>query len=155
MSGDSGYLTGVSADDNRFTAVLGPQQDKNYMIYVYDRKQGCRWYNTQTGEIGGDWGPKGTISIPDRYRIHNLRISKSGEFIWIQRGENSVGKHWLVWEVGTTNVVACPSQCSGHHAMGYSHLLGPSGDKHPMDLLMRPLNRLAAVTSLLPELQPT
>jgi hypothetical protein len=154
-SSDIAYGVSVSADDRRMSTAVGPQQDRNFMVYVYDRKQGCRWYDTRTGEIGGEWGPKGTISVPDRYLIHNLRISKSGDFVWIQRGESTVGKNWLVWEVATTNVAACPSECSGHHAMGYSHLLGPSGGKHPMDLILRPLNRLPAVTSLVPDLQPT
>jgi len=48
----------VSADDNRFMATLGPQQDKFPFVYVYDRTQGCRWLNTETGEVGGQWGPK-------------------------------------------------------------------------------------------------
>jgi hypothetical protein len=152
---DVAYGVSVSADDRRMSTTVGPGQDRDLMVYVYDRKQGCRWYNTQTGEIGGEWGPKGTISVPDRYLVHNLRISKSGDFVWIQRGASTVGKNWLVWDVGTTNVVACPSQCSGHHAMGYSHLIGPTGAKHPMDLISRPLNSLTAVTSLVPDLQPT
>ena len=149
---DFGFDPGVSADDRRLSAVLGPEQDRNFLVYVYDRKRGCRWYNTQTGEIGGQWGPKGTISSPDRYSVHNIRISKSGDFVWIQRGASRVGRNWLVWTVDTMNVVACSTLCSGHHAMGYSHLVGPSGEKHPLDLLLRPLNQLAAVTPLVAEL---
>jgi hypothetical protein len=145
----------VSADDQRLATAIGPVQDKLFVIYVYDRKLGCRWYNTQTGEIGGKWGPMGTIAIPDRYRVHNARMSKSGDFIWIQRGASSVGQHWLVWDLATMKVTACPSQCSGHHAMGYSHLVGPSGEGHPLDLLLRPLASLTTMTPLVPDLQPT
>jgi hypothetical protein len=154
-SSDFAFGVSISANDLRMTTPVGPEQDRNFMVYVYDRKQGCRWYNTRTGEIGGEWGPKGTIPVSDRYSIHNLRISKSGDFVWIQRGESTVGSHWLVWDVSTMNVVACSSQCSGHHAMGYSHLIGASGKKHPLDLILRPLNRPADVTSLIPDLQPT
>jgi len=50
--------------------LLGRSKTKNYCL-LYDRTQGCRWYNTQTGEIGGQWGPKGTISLPDRFTLHN------------------------------------------------------------------------------------
>jgi hypothetical protein len=152
---DLATFVSVSADDSRLSTSVGPKQDRNFLAYVYDRKQGCRWYNTQTGEVGGQWGPKGTISIPDRYSIHNLRISKSGQFVWIQRGASTVGKNWLIWDIATANVVACSSQCSGHHAMGFSHLMGPSGEKHPMDLILRPLNRPADVASLVPGLRPT
>ena len=149
-----GHSITVSADDERMSTSVGPQQDENYIVYVYDRKQGCRWYNTETGEIGGQWGPKGQIDIPDRYRIHNQRLSKSGKYIWIQRGRNFAGKHWLVWEVGTMKVVACASQCTGHRAIGYSQMIGPSGFVHPLDLIERPLDHLENVKHLIPGLQP-
>jgi hypothetical protein len=150
-----GHSVSVSADDGRLSTVLGPGQDSNFLVYVYDRKQGCRWYNTRTGEIGGQWGPKGNISIPDRCGLHNVRMSKSGEFAWIVCGADITGHGRLVWEIATMNVSPCTSLCSGHHALGYSHLVGPSGQKHPMDLRVRPLNRLDATTQLITDLQPT
>lgn len=151
-----GHGVFVSADDGRLGTILGPRQDLNFMVYVYDRKLGCRWYNTQTGEIGGQWGPKGTVSIPDRYGVHNSRISKSGEFVEITRGASSVGKAVnLIWEVATMRVVPCLFQCLGHHAMGYSHVVNPSQQRHPLDLLVRPLNDLESTAKLVSELQAT
>lgn len=152
---DYGYSPTVSADDNRLSIMVGPQQDRNPLVYVFDRKLGCRWYNTHTGEIGGQWGPKGTITIPDRFLIHNMRMSKSGDFLWIQRSAGGIGKWWVVWDIATMNVTACPSQCPGHHAMGYSHLVGPSGQYHPMDLRIRSLTNLGDTTPLVNDLQPT
>ncbi len=142
----------VSADDLRMETMLGPEQDRNFMIYVYDRKLGCRWYNTQTGEIGGQWGPKGTISAPDRYRIHGTGISPSGKFIWIERGYSTVGVSWVIWEVDTSKIATCLSWCSGHHTMGYAHIVGPSGENHPLDLLSRPFTNLSATSPLLADL---
>lgn len=149
---DLAFSVSVSADDERMATMLGPEQDRNFMVYVYDRKLGCRWYNTQTGEIGGQWGPKGTISAADRYLIHNTNISPSGKYIWVERGSSSVGNWWLIWEVETMKVTACPSWCSGHHVVGYSHVVGPSGERHPLDLLSRPLNNLNATNSLVADL---
>ncbi len=63
-SSDAGHAISVSADDQRMAMVLGPQQDTDYLVYIYDRAKGCRWYNTQTGEIGGEWGAKGIVPIP-------------------------------------------------------------------------------------------
>ena len=152
---DFGHSISVSADDGRWSTMLGPAQDENPLIYVYDRKLGCRWYNTRTGVIGGQWGPKGNISIPDRCTLHNAKMSKSGEFVWIVCGGNITGQGWLIWELATTNVLACSSQCTGHHALGYSHIVSPSEHKHPMDLLVRPLSRPNLTTQLVTELQPT
>src|SRR6202140_1325987 len=106
-SADTGSTVTVSADDSRFMETFGPQQDEYYMVYVYDRTQGCRWLNTQTGEVGGQWGPKGTISVADRFLLHNARMSKSGKFVDMRRGRSLIGKGWAVWEVDTLNVSVC------------------------------------------------
>jgi hypothetical protein len=150
-----GHSITVSADDNRMSTSVGPKQDENYIVYVYDRKQGCRWFNTETGEIGGQWGPKGQISIPDRLKIHNQRMAKSGKYIWIQRGGGwGVGKFWLLWQVDTMNVTRCPFQCKSHQALGYSHGIGGSGFTHPMDMILRPLDQMEQTRHLVPDLRP-
>jgi hypothetical protein len=140
---DFGAGFSVSADGNRIMAVMGPQQDKNYLVYIYDTKQGCRWYNTQSGEVGGQWGPKGTVSTPDRFGVHDARISKSGNVVQV-----GGGPHTLYWELDTLNVVPCASHCFGHHVMGYSHLINSAAGVHPLDLIVRPLNNLSAETRL-------
>ena len=142
----------VSGDDSRFMSVIGPRQDDSYVIYVYDRERGCRWYNTRTGEVGGQWGPKGTVSLAERYGVHNARMAKSGKFVTIARGGGSQGNNkWRVWDVDTLNVVVCPSACSGHHALGYSHVVNPGGD-HPFAMLERPLDHLDSQSALISDL---
>jgi hypothetical protein len=106
---DAGHAVSVSADDQRMAMVLGPEQDTDYLVYVYDRTKGCRWYNAQTGEVGGQWGVKGTASTPDRYLIHDARMNKSGRFVEIIRSGPSVPgvtpppnpAPSLVWNVDT------------------------------------------------------
>ena len=149
---DNGHGITVSADDNRFMTNVGPKQDGNYLIYVYDRQQGCRWYNTQTGEVGGKWGPQGTVAMPDRLLIHNARMSKSGKFVYIARGNSQPQHRWVVWEIDTTSVQLCPAECTGHRALGYSHLVGPSGESNPMDLKIRPLKHLEQTSALVSDL---
>ena len=157
-SSDAGHAISVSADDRRMAMVVGPEQDTDYLIYVYDRAKGCRWYNAQTGEIGGQWGAKGNISIPDRYLIHDARMNKSGRFVEIGRsGASAPGviappnpAPSFVWNVDTMEVAPCgPKECKGHHGLGYSHLLNPSEQDHPMDLWIRPLNQLEATSPLI------
>jgi hypothetical protein len=153
-AGDRANVISVSADDNRFMTTLGPGQNKNYLVYIYERNHGCRWYNTETGEIGGDWGPKGAISVPDRFLVHNARIAKSGKFVYVTRGTNaSPGHRWVVWQLDTLNVSVCAKACSGHHVMGYSHILGTSGFHHPMEVLVRPLDHLEESRSMIEGLE--
>jgi len=158
---DAGHAISTSADDQRMAMVLGPEQDIDYMVYVYDRGKGCRWYNTETGEIGGQWGAKGAVSIPDRYLIHDARINKSGRFIEISRSGAAVPgvtppqnpAPSFIWNVETMDVAPCgPKGCKGHHALGHSHLLNPSEQEHPMDLWIRPLNQLDATSALIKQL---
>jgi hypothetical protein len=160
-SSDAGHAISTSADDQRIAMVVGPEQDTDYLVYVYDRAKGCRWYNTQSGEIGGQWGHKGTVSIPDRYLIHDARINKSGQFVEISRSGAAVRgvasqpnpAPSFVWNVDTMEVASCgPKGCKGHHALGYSHLLNPSEQEHPMDLWIRPLTELNAPSPLIKQL---
>jgi hypothetical protein len=162
-SSDGGHAISVSANDLRMAMIVGPEQDTNYLVYVYDRAKGCRWYNAESGEIGGQWGAKGTIAIPERYLIHDARINKSGQFIEIIRSGASVRgvtppqnpAPSFIWNVDTMEVAPCgPKGCKGHHALGYSHLLNPSEQEHPMDLWIRPLNQLEATSPLIKLLPP-
>jgi len=142
----------VSADDNRLLGVVGPQQDKDYLLYVYDRKRGCRWYNTATGEIGGQWGPTGRISgsAPPSLLIHNAELAKSGDYVVI--GSQQVARGRVIWQVGTLNVTVCAGpeyQCLGHVAVGYSHMLNSSNSSHPLDFIKRPLDDPTAKTHIM------
>lgn len=154
-SGDMAFDISASADDQIFMVAIGPGQDINYLLFVYDREKGCRWLNTMTGEIGGQWGPKGTLADVVHFGIHDARISKSGEYVAI------AGSHEgpVIWQVNTLNVVLCsgkvPVSCGGHHALGYSHMVNPSRRHHPMELLVRPLNDVTQVTVLTSNLPET
>jgi hypothetical protein len=144
----------VSADDQRFMEVIGPKQDANNVVYIYDAQKGCRWYNTQTGEISGKWGQNGKASFSDSYLIHNARMSKSGKYVYVTgRGGASA-----IWDVDTTSVIPCRAnpqdQCGGHRAIGYSHLINPSLRVHAMNLLKRPLGKIDQTSSLVPDLPP-
>jgi hypothetical protein len=151
-SSDKVFRISVSGDDNRFTTVLGPEQDRNYVVMVYDREKGCRWYNTETGEIGGQWGPKGTTPLGERYSLHGAQISKSGKFVIIMRGAGPPGpRKWRIWDLETLNVVVCPVECSGHQAVGYSHILNPGGN-HPLAIVSRTLDHLDSMTPLVSDL---
>jgi hypothetical protein len=87
---------------------------------------GCTMLNTQTGQVSGDWGVKGTINIPDRWTIHNVKLSKDGNWLIIvpttcTAASCSAGPYY--WQIGTTNVTSCGQGglCSGHWTEGYSH----------------------------------
>jgi hypothetical protein len=123
-----GSDVGTSANDTVFGGAWSDSGGQDTGIYatVYKVGSGCRWYNTQTGEVGGDWGPAGSIGLPDSYTIHNARISKDGNWLVIDNAgclniSCTGGRYY--WEVGTTTVMVCAGNdnCSGHFTEGYIH----------------------------------
>jgi hypothetical protein len=123
-----GSDVGTSADDTVFGGAWSDSggQDTGIYAVVYKVGSGCRWYNTQTGEVGGDWGPAGSIGLPDSYAIHNARISKDGNWLVIDNARclntSCTGPRYY-WQVGTTTVTVGEGgdNCSGHFTEGYTH----------------------------------
>jgi hypothetical protein len=120
-------------EDRMLNYVGGDEQDLHHYIYVYDRQSGCRYLDTSTGEIGGQWGPKGTSTgVSDHFLIHNARISKSGEYALITPVQ---GADLYVWEISGLKIYRCrgafPDLCGGHHVWGWNDFVngdGLSGD---------------------------
>ena len=110
----------VSRDEQTFVvaAGTGTQGSAVYAI-VYNRTNGCRWYNTQTQQIGGNWGTSGTATTPDTYTIHSIRISEDGQTAIVSPSGSSVNRQF--WDVGSLNVTpATAGETTGHFAVGYS-----------------------------------
>ena len=121
---------GVSAGDNTFGmgySNTGAQGSGVYAV-AYREGSGCTVLNTQTGQVWGDWGMTGTIDIPDRWSIHNVKISKDGNWLIIAKtncyiANCSIGPYF--WQIGTTNVTSCGDgknsgqRCGGHWTEGY------------------------------------
>lgn len=121
----------VSGDDQTFAtafSVTGAQGSAVWVV-VWNRTQGCRWLNTQTGKVGGDWGPAGPINLSDLFYIHNARLSKDGN--WMKIGFQSCislctsGVQNYLWQIATNTITACTTSenCLGHTALGYTHMV--------------------------------
>jgi len=119
---------GVSADDSVFGmgySNSGGQQTGVYAV-AYKAGSGCTVFNTSTGQVWGDWGAQGTIDRPDRFTIHNTKLSKDGNWLIVAVGNctlSSCSKGPYFWQIGTTHVVSCGDGglCDGHFTEGYSH----------------------------------
>jgi hypothetical protein len=145
---------GVSGDDTVFGMAYSNRGSQGTGVYAvaYKVGSGCSILNTQTGQVGGDWGTKGTINIADRWTIHNAKLSKDGNWL-IMVSETctstncSVGPYF--WQIGTTNVGSCGQgpHCTGHWTEGYTHWINNNqvGNQES-----RPLSDPAAVTDLTP-----
>ena len=138
-----------SLDDSRISISEGaPSFGADMYVIVYDKKLGCRWYNTQTGQIGGAWGPSGNATFTGSYVVRHAYLSRSGNYIHI----SADGAGWYVWDLATLNVTHCSLSsnldCGGYSALGYDDLVNALGTIDGMNIGKRPLSDMAQVSQL-------
>lgn len=145
---------GLSGDDTVFAMAFSNNGNQGTGVYaaVYKAGSGCSILNTKTGQVGGDWGAKGTINIADRWTIHNAKLSKDGNWLIIvsdscTSASCTVGPYF--WQIGTTNIGSCGQgpHCTGHWTEGYSHWINnnQAGNQES-----RPISDPAAALDLTP-----
>jgi hypothetical protein len=128
--------------DSMFGTAFSNAGDQNtgFDVVAYKPGAGCSHFNTKTGVITGDWGATGSISIPDRFFVHNALLSKDGTWMVISwetcftscSAANNTIEYF--WQVGTTNVlVSCSSttggECGGHFTEGLETFVNFSGSE--------------------------
>jgi len=139
----------TSLDDQRFSISEGGKEPgENMFVIVYDKTLGCRWYNTQTGQIGGQWGPVGAATLTSTYLIGHAYISRSGRYVFILAG----GIGWTVWDLNSLNVTACPIhstlECAGYRTVGYNTIINGPAIAGDMQIAQRPLGFINQITQL-------
>jgi hypothetical protein len=141
---------GVSLNSGRFSiSEGGQQQGAHQFVVVYDKKLGCRWYNTETGQVGGAWGPTGTAIGPTvPYLVRHAYISKSGNYVRIMNN----GQGFYVWDIATLKVSPCGHksglECFGYGVTGYNSYVNASAVVEYMQMVKRPLGNLADMSQL-------
>jgi hypothetical protein len=141
----------ISKTDGRFAiSEGGTSVDTNMFVIVYDGSLGCRWFNTQTGQIGGEWGPTGTASVAAHFSIHHVYLSKGGDYVRISQSGSS---HVYLWDVRTLNITLCGPHCTGYMTQGYSHLINNPGLLDELDIRKRPISALTQITALVSPLK--
>lgn len=144
----------LADNDARVSISEGGNEFGHHMFaVVYDQKLGCRWYNTQTGEIGGEWGSTGAATTGDRFLINHAYLSRDGRYLRI-----AVNQGFYVWDLGTLNVTPCTlsegDKCRGYAANGYSHMVGRGDATDDWNMVKRPLNDPTQITPLVWPLPP-
>jgi hypothetical protein len=139
----------LSADDSRISiSEGGPDSGDDMFVVVYDKTLGCRWYNTQTGQIGGQWGATGQASVTTPYLIRHAYLSRSGNYVRIM--VNWFGSY--IWDLSTLSVTPCAihsgMNCAGYGAVGYNSYVNGPGVLDDMQMEKRPLDNLSQITQL-------
>ena len=145
---------GVNGDDTVFAMAYSNTGYQGTGVYavVYRVGSGCSVLNTQSGQVRGDWGANGTINIADRWTIHNVKLSKDGNWLILESttcSSSNCAQQPYFWQVGTTNVTFCGEggSCGGHFTEGYSHWV--NNDNSPMsNQVIRSFSQAASIRNL-------
>jgi len=121
----------VSNDDQTFATAysITGGQDTGVLFVVWNRTNGCRWWETDNATIGGAWGPTGSVVLnggaPDTFETHNARLSLDGTYLKGASGGGCVGTCFTnyFWNIATLNVESSSTTKSGHSTIGYSHVV--------------------------------
>ncbi len=138
-----GLNVSATKDDRRLLAYIGGDaQDRDTIVYVYDRTLGCRWLDTRTGQVGGAWGPSGAYSGDKGLLLHNARISKGGRWARLITSNGSVGEYF--WDIESLTLTACPGRgapnfCNGHQVLGFGVVINQRQSGDGMDFAIRPM----------------
>jgi len=168
--GTSTYLgqVTVSGDDETLAAYPGASngQGSGTYVIIWSRKLGCRVWNTATGAVFGAYGgaPVGSVSIPDRFRVHNVRLSKSGTYakVTIQNctnGQCNAATGAYIWQINSLTVLPIINNDveygGGHQAIGYNYWVNDSGSPISQNqrFAIRPAN--GTTPSFIPALYPS
>ena len=141
----------LSLDDNRVSiSEGGPESGKHMFVVAYDKTLGCRWYNTQTGQIGGQWGATGSATVTTPYLIRHAYLSRSGNSVVIL--VNGFG--WYFWDLSTLSVSACQlhtdpnDECGGYGVVGYDSFVNGPAITGDMQVAKRPLDNITQISQL-------
>ena len=120
--------TSLSSDDATFVVDLGPEQDVNPYVVVWNATKGCRWLNVNTWEVSQGWntGLANPVKIswvsgnaPTRPGgMHNVQLDRSGQYAILAINNTSL-KSKVFWDVDTNVVNDTCTQCQSHWACDF------------------------------------
>jgi hypothetical protein len=117
--------TGLSSDDSTVIASIGPLQDRDPYIVVWNAAKGCQWMNVQTWQVSQGWntGLSNPVNVTWASGkgptwpggVHNVKLDRSGQYGVLTLNIN----HKVFWNIGTNAVNDTCAQCQSHWTCDY------------------------------------
>jgi hypothetical protein len=143
----------LSSDDNTEIAAIGPEQDADPYLVVWNALKGCEWLNVRTWQVSQGWntGLKNPVDIAwvDGVKptlpggIHNAQIDRSGAFGLLTIHQTGLG-HKFFWTLGSNKVDATCYKCISHWACDYGVCFWDYQVQTSYDMRSQPIGSSAA-----------
>ncbi len=166
LQANSNDLIGVapSADDQTFgggaSSTAGQGSSGDIYVYAWNRTTGCTYWNTSSGQVFLNGTLLGTITLADRFTLHNVKMGKGGT--WMKVSESTclssctTGQTNLYWQIGTTNVtVATSANSCGHTAIGFNSWINKCNGVTNLNGLFKSTTVAPNTNMSLPNVYPT
>jgi hypothetical protein len=122
----------LSSDDNTVITDIGPEQDEDPYVIVWNAAKGCSWINVQTWQASNGWNAGLTNPLPITFEsgktyastggMHNVNLDRSG--VYGVLAVNGAGiPHKLFWSIGTQTIDDTCVQCTSHWACDFGNCL--------------------------------
>jgi hypothetical protein len=150
--------TSLSSDDSTFIAEMGPQQDADPYVVVWNASKGCRWMNVVTWEVSAGWNTG--LSNPVKISwvsgttpkfpggLHNVELDRSGQYAVLTINGTSLPSK-VFWDVDTNVVNDTCVHCWSHWACDFGVCFwsfGPSDRGFEMrDLTIAPSTDMSSM----------
>jgi len=120
--------TALSSDDSTYIAALGPEQDVDPYIVVWNASKGCRWMNVRTWEVSQGWNTG--LANPVKIAwvsgetptwpggVHNVQLDRSGAYAVLAIDGTSL-RTKVFWTIDTDVVNDTCTECWSHWACDY------------------------------------
>jgi hypothetical protein len=155
---NSGTWTGGSSGAT-FTPTAVPAnagQDYGTDAVAYKVGSGCAYLNTLTGVVTSDFGTVGTIANPDRFTVHNAKLSKDGSTLLLTPeyclstscvNQTNTPYQWVIGSTTLNNGCVAPNNCGGHFTEGYANFVNDDGSPTAQQII-RPYGNNSTPTTI-------
>ncbi len=133
-------IGGIGGGDAIFAGAYSTGiQNSGHSVVVWNQTTSkCYLYDTSAGTVTQYPGAiqLGTISVPDRYTVHNVKLDPSGTWLVVIAGSCLGGTcNAHAWQIGTTTVKTCVRACGGHFTETAAGWL--NNDNRPGDVYLQ------------------
>jgi len=122
----------LSSDDNTVITDIGPEQDEDPYVVVWNAVRGCFWINVQTWQTSNGWNAGLSDPLPVTFEsgntygstggMHNVNLDRSGVYgVLAVNGEGI--PHKLFWPIGSQTVDDSCVDCTSHWACDFGTCL--------------------------------
>jgi hypothetical protein len=147
----------MSSDDQTTIASIGPKQDADPYVVVWNASKGCQWVNVQTWQASAGWNTglqkpvaaswKGGVTPSAPGGVHNVQVDRGGSFGILAIHKDGL-ENKIFWQIGTNLLDGTCDHCTSHWACDYGVCFWNMGKGTGYKMHHQPIGSLTPVPDM-------